>query len=241
MGDETTTTGPLGPAQWAQINRLATAARMVPGLAHELNNSLQVVSGLVELLGDRPDIPADAVSRIQRIGGQAEKATVAIRQVLGYTRESGPEAASVDLAAAAARALALRRYQLGRAGIAASVDAPSTPVIVTGDDRALLQVLLNLVLNAEDALAQQPARVLRVTVERRGTRARVVVSDTGHGVPDELRSRIFEPFFTTRTAEPAVGLGLPVARVIAARHSGQVSLGASSPGATEFVLELPAA
>ena len=240
MGDNTTMSAPLGPAQWGQINRLATAARMVAGLAHELNNSLQVVSGLVELLGDRPDIPPDAVTRIQRIGGQAEKATVAIRQVLGYTREFGPETTSVDLAAAAEQALALRRYQLGRAGISATVEAPSIPVTVPGDDRALLQVLLNLVLNAEDALAQEPVRGLRVTVQRQGARARLVVRDTGHGVPEELRGRIFEPFFTTRAGERSVGLGLPVARLIAARHGGQVSLGASSPGATEFVLDLPA-
>lgn len=240
MGDETTTSGPLGPAQWGQINRLATTARMVAGLAHELNNSLQVVSGLVELLGDRPDIPPDAVARIQRIGGQAEKATVAIRQVLGYARELGPETTSVDLAAVAEQGLALRRYQLGRAGITATVEAPSEPVMVRGDARALLQVLLNLVLNAEDALAQQPVRELRVTVQRQGTGARLVVRDTGHGVPEDLRRRIFDPFFTTRTGERSVGLGLPVAQLCAARHGGHVSLGASRPGATEFVLDLPA-
>jgi C4-dicarboxylate-specific signal transduction histidine kinase len=241
MADESwTAAGPLSPARLAQINRLATAARMVAGLAHELNNSLQVVSGLVELLSDRADIPADATGRIQRIGGQAEKATTAIRQVLGYTREFGPATTTVNLASAVEQALALRRYHLGRAGIAVTVDAPPVPVAVAGDDRSVLQVLLNLAINAEDALAQHPVRELRVAIERDGSRARVVVRDTGHGVPADIRERIFEPFFTTRTGERALGLGLPVAQVIAASLGGQVALGASGPGATDFVLDLPA-
>ncbi len=146
----------LDLAQLRQINRLATSARMVASLAHELNNSLQVVSGLVELLGDRTDLPPDALARIQKIGGQADKATAAIRQVVTYTRETDQEAGVVNLSALAEQALALRRYNLGRAGIVATADLPTAPVIVAGDSRAVLQVLLNLILNAEDALANQP-------------------------------------------------------------------------------------
>ena len=162
MSDESTTGGPPGPLQWGQINRLATTARMVAGLAHELNNSLQVVSGLVELLGDRLDLPADAVGRIQKIGAQADKATSAIRQVLTYTRELGPETGNVNLGEVVEQALTLRRYHLGRSGISASIAVPEQPVVLRADHRALLQILLNLLLNAEDALAQQPLRQLHV-------------------------------------------------------------------------------
>ena len=96
------------------------------GLAHELNNTLQVVSGLVELLARPARIcPPDAVARLQKIGGQADKATTAIRQVLGYTRETaGSDAGVVDMAALVDQVLALRRYQLGRLGITVSVDRP---------------------------------------------------------------------------------------------------------------------
>src|SRR6185503_17186328 len=110
MADEVNALSGLDLKQLRQINRLATAARMVAGLAHELNNSLQVVSGLVELLGDRTDLPAEALARIQKIGVQADKATSAIRQVVTYTRELGEETAAVNLAALAEQTLALRRY-----------------------------------------------------------------------------------------------------------------------------------
>ncbi len=107
-------------------------ARLVAGLAHELNNTLQVVSGLVELLADRPDLPPDAVARLQKIGGQADKATTAIRQVLGYTRETvGSDAGVVDLAAvdrsgagaASLSARAARHHGQRRSAADARIDA----------------------------------------------------------------------------------------------------------------------
>ena len=239
MPDADDDTTPLTPAQLRRINRLATAARMVAGLAHELNNSLQVVSGLVELLGDRDDIPADALGRIAKIGGQADKATHAVRQVLTYTRDFSPDSSAVNLGALADQALALRKYNLGRAGIGVTTSASSSAVMMTGDDRAMLQVLLNLILNAEEALAQQPLRELRVTVSAGERTARVEVADTGHGVPDGLKDRIFEPFFTTRSDERAMGLGLTVARALAAQDGGDVRLAGSRPGETRFVVEWP--
>jgi signal transduction histidine kinase len=236
MADEVNFPSGLDLAQLRQINRLATAARMVASLAHELNNSLQVVSGLVELLGDRTDVPAEALARIQKIGGQADKATAAIRQVIAYTRELGQETGAVNLSALAEQALALRRYNLGRAGITVTADLPPEPVIITGDGRAVLQVLLNLVLNAEEALANHPQRQLRIGVRRENGAIRLAVSDTGHGVPDALRERIFEPFFTTRTGERVVGLGLPVARALAGQSGGQLTLHDAGPGTTTFVV-----
>ncbi len=88
-----------GTDQLARMNRMATIARLVAGLTHELNNSLQIIGGTVELLADRMDLPPDVATKLQRIAGQSEKATLAIRQVLGYTREVAFETASVDVAA----------------------------------------------------------------------------------------------------------------------------------------------
>ena len=240
MDDDVNAPQGLQPAQLRQINRLATAAGMVASLAHELNNSLQVVSGLVELLGDRADIPDDAIVRIRKIGGQADKAGGAIRQVVNYTREAGQNAGAVNLPALAEQVLAMRRYNLGRAGITATADLPPTPVTIAGDDRAVLQVLLNLVVNAEEALAKQPERHLRIVVGRDNGTTRVAVIDTGHGVPEALRERIFEPFFTTRTGERAVGLGLPVARDLARQTGGQLTLQDAGPGRTTFLVTWPA-
>jgi C4-dicarboxylate-specific signal transduction histidine kinase len=231
--------GALKAAQLGQLNRLATSARLVAGLAHELNNSLQVVGGLVELLADHTEVPPDVAARIRKIGAQADKATSTIRQVLGYTREGVAGQARTDVAAAVERALALRRYNLGRAGIA--VTSQLSPGLVAGaDERGLIQIVLNLVLNAEDALADQPRRNLDITADLVDGHVRMTVRDTGHGVGDDIRDRIFEPFFTTRTDARAVGLGLPVAQAIATGSGGSLRLTDGQAGSTTFVVELPA-
>jgi signal transduction histidine kinase len=229
----------LSDTQLRRINRVATSARMVAALAHELNNSLQVVGGLVGLIGDREDIPPDAQARIAKIGSQADKATMAVRQVLTYTRETASETSQVSVGALVDRVLALRRYNLGRAGATVTVAPLAKPVMVAGDERAMQQVLLNLVLNAEEALLQQPTRELRATVAAAASTARIELHDTGHGVPDDLVERIFQPFFTTRTDDRALGLGLPVARALAAQGNGRVALLRSRPGETVFVAEWP--
>jgi signal transduction histidine kinase len=240
--DTSVPTASLGASQLTRLNRLATMARLIAGLAHELNNTLQVVSGLVELLADRPDLPPDAVARLQKIGGQADKATTAIRQVLGYTRETaGTDVGVLDIAGVVDQVLALRRYQLGRLGITVNVDRPQTiNTQVRGDERQLAQALLNLVMNAEEALAGHSERRLRIVLAPADRAIQVHVEDSGPGVEAEIRSRIFEPFFTTRSSDRAVGLGLPVSQALVQAHGGNLWLSPNSPGAT-FVIELPLA
>ena len=229
----------LDSSRLAQINRLTTIARFVSGLAHELNNSLQVMGGLAELLADRADIPPDAVVRIRQIGGQADRASGVIRQVLGFVRDPGGDGGAVDLGAVVERALALRRYQLGRARIEVTWDArPQERCRVSGRERAIEQVVLNLLVNAEEALDGQADRRVSLALARAAGRVRLAVSDTGPGVPPDLRERIFEPFFTTRSSSRAVGLGLTVGAAIAAALGGTLALGDAGPGAT-FVLDLP--
>jgi two-component system, NtrC family, C4-dicarboxylate transport sensor histidine kinase DctB len=230
----------LAPEQLAQINRLTTIARFVSGLAHELNNALQVMGGQVELLADRDDLPAEAARRIGKIGAQADRASGVIRQVLAFVRDPGGERRTVDLGLIVDSALSLRRYQLGRAGVSVTWSrGEGVRLPVRGDERQLQQIVLNLLVNAEEALAGQPERRLDVTASRAGGRVAVAVHDTGAGVPADLRDRIFEPFFTTRASEGAVGLGLTVGAAIAAAHGGRLSLDTDSAPAARFVLDLP--
>jgi len=235
-------TGPLtlGSTELARINRLTTTARFVSGLAHELNNALQVIGGLVELLADRTDLPADAATRVQKIGGQADRASGVIRQLLAFVRDPGVDGGAIDLGTIIDRALSLRRYQLGRAGVSVAWTRPQNSYQVVGYERALEQVIVNLIVNAEEALEGGQERRLALVLARVAGRVQLSVSDTGHGVMPELRQRIFEPFFTTRTSERAVGLGLTVGAAVANAHGGRLALtSGEGPGAT-FVLDLPA-
>jgi signal transduction histidine kinase len=226
------------PARLTRMNRLATEARLVAGLAHELNNSLQVVGGLAELLATRTDLPSDAIARLEKVTGQTDKATSAIRRVVMYSRERPADQSLVDLGALIDQALALRAYQLGRLGVAAIVDrGPSGDYRVRGDERQLTQALLNLVLNAEEALGSTAGRQLHARLTATPERVRLEMSDNGSGVDPAVRDRIFEPFFTTSQSERALGLGLPVSRAIVEAHGGRLTLADETPGAT-FVIEL---
>jgi signal transduction histidine kinase len=227
------------PVRLTRMNRLATEARLVAGLAHELNNSLQVVGGLVELLATRTDLPSDAVARLEKVTGQTDKATSAIRRVVMYSRERPADQSLVDLGALIDQALALRAYQLGRLGVAPTVDrGPNGDYRVRGDERQLTQALLNLVLNAEEGLGSTTGRrLLHAKLTATAERVRLELSDNGRGVDPALRDRIFEPFFTTSQSERALGLGLPVSRAIVEAHGGQLTLVDETAGAT-FVIEL---
>jgi len=232
---------PLVPERLLRINRLAMQARFVSGMAHEVNNSLQVMGGLVELLTDRSDLPDDVRTRLQRIGDQADRAGGVVRQVLSYTRGEEGHRQRVDLVTVIERAVALRRYQLGRLGVDLTWDAGASPrVAVEGDEPQLQQALLNLIVNAEEALEAVPERRLRITVDADEARVRCAVADSGPGIDAALRERVFEPFFTTRRAASNVGLGLPAVAAIVAAHRGRVQVSDGRSGAT-LILELPRA
>jgi len=230
---------PQVPERLLRINRLAMQARFVSGMAHEVNNSLQVMGGLVELLADRADLPDDVRTRLQRIGDQADRVGGVIRQVLGYTRSEGGQRRQTDLVTVIDRAVALRRYHLGRLGVDLSWDPGTSPrVMLEVDEPQLQQALLNLIVNAEEALERAPERRLHISIEAGEAVVRCLVADSGPGIDPALRDRVFEPFFTTRQSARNVGLGLPAVAAIASAHGGRVRLVETGPGAT-FVLELP--
>ena len=219
------------------INHMMTVGQVVPAVAHELNNTFQVIGGLVELLSSRSDIPSDVLTRLQRIGHHTDRAVDRMRDLQRFARQEPGESAPADARAVAERALALRRYQFSKALVDAAVEPGGTGVLVQITPRQLQLVILNLIINAEQALAGRPGGMLRVGVTRAENCARVTVTDNGPGVPAVLRDRIFEPFFSTR-GPAAAGIGLAAARGVARRHAGDLRLLPSEEGAV-FVLELP--
>jgi C4-dicarboxylate-specific signal transduction histidine kinase len=229
----------LTPDQLARMNRLSTMARLVAGLTHELNNSLQVIGGLSELLIGREDLPPEAQAKLRRIGAQAGKAAASIRRVQSFTRENSPAVVDVDLVELLEEALSLRSFPLERAGVEVSVTAADGPARVRGDRGQLSQLLLNLLLNVEDALEGHPAPRARFTITRHEGHVRLTVSDNGEGLTASVRQRAAEPFVSTRRSERSLGLGVTVAEAIAAAHDGRLWFDEVPSGAT-VVLELPA-
>lgn len=232
---------PTPPAHHLTINRLATIAHLVAGAAHEVNNALQVIGGSAELLQNRTDLPEPVQKTLTRIREQATRAASAMSGVVALSRPQ-PDSGTylVDLCDIATRAVDLRRYSIGRAELRVDLDVPVVPQLVNGHRLHLLQAALNLVQNAEQALAPRRSGRIRVSVIEDGDHVVLQVADDGPGVTSADAERIFEPFVTSQPRPESTGLGLPVAREIARAHHGSLELEPVTAGAS-FRLRVPKA
>jgi signal transduction histidine kinase len=222
------------------LNRSATVARLVAGVFHEVNNSLQVIGGLAELLQDTPGIPASVADGLRRIQGQNAKAGSAIAEVMAFARQRTDARGRVNMRDLATRAVGLRTFAIGRARLAIVYEPPASGVVeVEGFGNLLLQALLNLIVNAEQALAGQQGGTIRVELELPAGWVVVRVADNGPGIDPAMADQLFEPFMTTRSREESSGLGLAVAKQIAEQHGGTLTMEPSTAGAS-FTLRLPA-
>jgi two-component system, NtrC family, sensor kinase len=240
-------TAALVPHAWAiddlvRINRWVLVSSVVRGAVHSVNNILQTIGGQAEMLGLRPGTEDDVRRRAERIVVQTGRAAGYMRELSAIGRAAVDSADRVDVRQGADRAFALREYDLLRGSVAFEVvvEAERLPVCRMGP-QALAVVLLNLMLNAEQALARVPDARIRVRLSYASGRIIVIVQDNGPGVPHDIRARIFDPFFTTGRPGATLGLGLSVARHLAEQHEGHlVLMDDTSPGA-RFALDLPAA
>jgi two-component system C4-dicarboxylate transport sensor histidine kinase DctB len=229
----------LGLADLLYLNRMTTVGQVLPNVAHELNNALQIISGIVEILTIRDALPDDVREKLGRIGFQTGRATEMIRELVAFARREHPGPAIADVVRIIERALALRRYHLARARITVTVEGvPAGQALVRLDADYLQQILLNLIINAEHSVAGRADGRIGLTVTRRRHAIEVTVADNGGGVPDGLADRVREPFFTTKP--PAAGLGLTVAERLVAQLGGSLALAPADGGGVVATLALPA-
>jgi len=230
-----------GPTDLLTLNRAATVARLLSGVAHEVNNALQVIGGTTELLQAMPGLPTPVVDGLQRIAVQNTRAATAMQEVMIFARQKVDGSARTNLREIAARSVALRSFAIGRARLSIAVDAPPTGRFLVNGNAGLLQLaLLNLIVNAEQALAGQQGGAIRVALEESAGYVVLRVSDNGPGVERAAANDLFTSFFTTRSREEASGLGLSVARLVVEQCGGTLVLEDGGPGAT-FTMRLPAA
>lgn len=223
------------------LNRSATIARLVAGVFHDVNNSLQVIGGIAELLQDTPGLPTDVADGLTRIHGQNAKAGTAIMEVMTFVRQKTDARGRLNMRDLVERAVAMRTFAIGRARLIISFNPPKTgQATVSGNAALVQQAILNLIVNAEQALADRPEGAISVGMELSDDWVLVRVADNGAGVDPAIADRLFEPFVTTRSRDEFSGLGLAVARLIAEQHSGTLTLEPRTSGAS-FVLKLPAA
>jgi PAS domain S-box-containing protein len=228
------------------IARRATAAdkqaalgRLVAGAAHEINNPLTAILGSITLL--RGEVLGGHLDRhLEVIEGECLRAGRIVRDLLAFARQRPVSRTTLELADVVREAVALRAAYARTAGIELTLHTPSAAP-VSADADQVKQVVLNLLSNAEDAVAGSEARRISVTIGRRADRALLLVNDSGPGVPDELQQQVFEPFFTTKPEGHGTGLGLSVSAGIVSEHGGKISVTRGVLGGAQFAVEFPLA
>lgn len=237
--------------QYQAARRLEAIGRMAGGVAHDFNNLLTAITGAAALLRSRPDLPPDSGEDLQVILDTAERGAVLSRQLLAFSRNRAQHVEPVDVGATV-RGLQPMLQRLVHENIRLQLMLdPAAPPIVA-DRHQIEQVVMNLVINARDAMPDGGTLRIRsraMPAAEAPPEARVLargdqllqldVEDTGSGIPRELQGRIFEPFFTTK-GEQGTGLGLATVQGIVAQTGGHILLD-SKPGRTCFAIYFPTA
>jgi len=223
--------------QLMHADRLATIGQLAAGVAHELNEPLSSILGFAQLLKRDPGMPEGARQDVQKIVTASLHAREIIKKLLLFARQTPTFKGPVDLNHVVLGAIDLFKHQFEKEGIElACVLCPEMPVLAA-DAGQLTQVLVNLVVNAVQAMPKGGKLIVQTHVQD----GHVVcsVEDTGVGMTEEVLDRLFVPFFTTKEVNQGTGLGLPVVHGIVTSHGGTIEV-ASMPGkGTTFTIRLP--
>ncbi|HWB32637.1 MAG TPA: ATP-binding protein [Acidobacteriaceae bacterium] len=235
-------------AQLTQAEKLSSIGLLAAGVAHEVNTPLAVISSYTQMLAKqmRPIMEQDTrlAPVLDKITQQTFRASEIVNGLLNFSRTSGTEFASVDLNRLLRDTLTLLDHQFKTARILVETQFDTGLPRIQGNEGKLQQVVLNLLLNARDAMHGSSDARIHIATHQAASRVWVVVRDYGSGIEPEHLHRIFDPFFTTKTRprdgqHKGTGLGLAVSYGIMQEHSGKMHVESKVGGGTTFRLEFP--
>ncbi len=222
--------------QLRKTERIAELGTLASGMAHEIGTPMNVILGRAEYLLQRT---ADEGMKkgLTTIVTQIERITKVMHQLLAFARRKHPDRQVVDLGEIVEDSLEMfqERMTHNRITVEKAIEADMPPVLADRDQ--LIQVLINLVTNSLHAMPEGGR--LRLSLNRENSHIRLGVSDAGHGMPEEIRSKIFEPFFTTKDFGMGTGLGLTVVKGIIEEHGGTITVESVVGRGTTFWVRLP--
>lgn len=222
-------------AEVRRSERLAALGRLVAGMAHEIRNPLNSISGYSQHLKGKFGSDTSEGKALEVIVKEVDRLNRVITELLDFSRPREPELEPLDLSDIVRSTLELVARETASQGVTVVEELPDTRVMVMGHADTLKQLLLNLSLNALQAMPD--GGVLNIQAGVYGTRPFLRVSDTGPGIPEETQESIFEPFYTTR--ESGTGLGLAIVHRIVLDHGAEIRV-ESSPGAgATFIVRFP--
>jgi signal transduction histidine kinase/BarA-like signal transduction histidine kinase len=228
--------------QLLQAEKMAALGQTISGVAHELNNPLATILSWAERLTEKQTLEPAVRRGLETILSESERAARIVRNLLTFARKRHTTRAMVDVNQVIRETLALRAYEQRVSNISVLDALAAGLPQVFADGHQVQQVLLNLIINAEQAMLSAHGRgVLVVRTWHDPDQEAVVleINDDGPGIPEELQPKIFDPFFTTKEVGQGTGLGLTVAYAIVHEHAGRIRLESRAGHGASFYVELP--
>jgi two-component system NtrC family sensor kinase len=227
-------------SQLLQAAKLSAMGQLVSGVAHEVNNPLTSVLGFSEILLGNPKLTPQARGQLETIRDEALRLKKVVAGLSTFARRGPQRTERLDVRRVLDKLVELRKYQLTAGGIRLHVERPAQAAWVDGDADQLLQVLFNLVLNAEQAIQEvRETGDIWLGCETVKDEVHITVRDNGAGMKPEVVERIFEPFFTTKPVGQGTGLGLSISHGIVAQHRGRFLVGSTPGEGTTLCVVLP--
>lgn len=222
--------------------RLASVGKLLSFVVHEIGNFTTVIKGCAQLIEINDKVDDDLREEAGRIGKETDRIDDIIKRFLGFARKGDNEVESIQADSLLRDVIELKRFTLKRKKVSIDLDVrDEIPLLIEGNRTLLMQVMMNLVDNAEEAVAGRPKAKIGLKLSRSGDQAVIEVSDSGPGIPDSQSHKIFDAFFTTKEKDSGTGLGLSISRRIIRNHDGDLTLQSSAPDSgTVFRISLPA-
>jgi signal transduction histidine kinase len=223
--------------------KLASIGQLTTGLAHEIGTPLNVISGRAEHLLSTLPAENDSTDKIRTIIRQTERIAGTVQQLLAYSRKPSSEFESVNLVDIVQKAYSLCMLRRHKKGPEMELKLDLTAAEMSGDNDALLQLFVNLMLNSFQAAEDNIKVVVASRHDSSDGEQRILVTyeDNGHGVPQEDHDRVFDPFFTTKDIGEGTGLGLFIVSNIVREHDGHIELDPHFQGGARFIMHFPVA
>ena len=238
--DDITTRSEL-EQQLIQADKLSSIGLLAAGVAHEVNTPLAVISTYAQMLSKQVSGDEQKSVLLDKIAKQTFRASEIVNSLLNFSRTSTMEHAEVDLSRLVRDTLSLIDHQLKKSSVTVELHLIEPAPPIRGNAGKLQQVLLNLILNARDALETVQGRPKQITLATRteGDFVCLDIADNGPGIPQDVLPRIFDPFFTTKGPKKGTGLGLSISYGIVQEHKGSVRVQSMAGAGTQFQLEFP--
>jgi signal transduction histidine kinase len=224
-----------------QSEKMSAFGQLGAGIAHEIKNPLAGILGLTQLSLRKIEKESLLAKNLSIIEKETNRCTTIIQNLLKFARQEKVAFEPVEINGVVKDAMAIVEHQLEMHKVRLNQDLASDLPIISGNANQIQQVLINLMINAQQAMQGNHGEVTVTTANHNSGMIHVCISDTGPGIPEELQAKIFEPFFTTKEVGKGTGLGLSVSYGIIKEHNGKISVKSSPDKGTEFKISLPVA